>query len=125
MDQKKFPRLGMTPRVHLSQHIDRHWMPHLSPPEYKVVRLIYDRTFAWGRWTEEISIREFRSGRRKYTNGTGLSESTVYRVLQTLKARGIIFGEAHPGVRSKYGLDPFWKGTDDHPIRFPNIDWDG
>lgn len=124
MDHATSRRPGMKPRVLLSQHIDRHWMRHLSPAEYKVVRLIYDRTFAWGKWTEEISIREFVRGRLNHTNGTGLSESTVHRALQTLKSRGIIVGENRPGARSKYGLSPYWKGSDDYPIKALRIDWD-
>ncbi|SUS03291.1 hypothetical protein DF3PB_10044 [uncultured Defluviicoccus sp.] len=125
MTEEKLPRVSVLARQQISQHIDRYWMTRLTPPEFKVVRLVFDRTFAWGNWHEEISIRELVRGRRSYTDGTGLSQRTVFRCLQSLKDRAVLLAEARAGCRTTYALALDWNDNEERPIKPIEIDWGG
>ena len=93
--------------------MDRHWSARLSGAEYKIVCHIFDRTYAWGNVYEEISVREFVRGRNGYTAGTGLSERTVVRTIQSLMQKGVVFREEHPGAMCEYAIDITWRGPDE------------
>lgn len=113
-------------RLVLRQHIDRHWSRCLTPPEFKIVSHIYDRTIAWGRVIEEISIREFVSGRTNYTSGTGMSESTVHRAIISAEKKGAVGRQVNTGFRSYYGLMFRWIGPQENPfpaITLPSLQW--
>lgn len=100
-------------RIIFRQHIDRHWSRVLNGAEFKLVSHIFDRTYAWGNVTEQISIREFATGRTNYTAGTGLSKRTIYRAIASLSDRGFIGYDSERGFRSTYAVNMFRSGHDD------------
>lgn len=105
-------------QVKIRQRIDRLWMPYLTSAEFKIVCLIFDRTISWRVTIQEISMREFESGRRNYTRGTGLSKRSAIRGVGGLLKKGVIGREYKSGRRPRYWLNLEWDGVPcDQPQR--------
>jgi hypothetical protein len=95
-------------RTRARQHIDRNWMCELTKSQWKIVCHVFDRTLQWGRAECAISVPEFAGGCGTYTRGTGLGESTIYRVLGELVKLGVLRKTERPGRKTIYGLDLTW-----------------
>ena len=109
-------------RMKIRQHIDRRWMRLLSPAEFKVLVLIFDRTIAWGRSSERISMREFVDGRGNYTQGTGMSVRTIQRALRNLIEQRIVIAELRTGAPTLFTINLNWAGTDEIPVPTMQLD---
>jgi phage replication O-like protein O len=77
-----------------------HWMAELSGAEFKVLLYIARRTYGFGKDSDSISLNQIAQGITKrdgttLDRGTGVSRSSVARVLNTLEERGIIIRKAN------------------------------
>lgn len=70
-------------------HAIRAWMPHLSPPEFKVLIFILDRTVNWEKTEARFTRRLIARGDGSQ-GGTGIQESRVSEILASLEALGLI-----------------------------------
>lgn len=95
----------------ITQHLIRNHVSGLTASQIKVLLFICDRTVHWGRRDEQIPIRHFVDGSRRFRNpGTGLSASTVNRALAQLIDKRLIERWPHEEDRGNstyiYNLDP-------------------
>lgn len=103
--------LSLLDRTTARQHLDRVWMAELTKSQWKIVCHVFDRTIAWGRAECAISVPEFAGGSGSYTRGTGLGQSTIYRLLGELVKLGVLTKTERPGRKTIYGLNLKW-GTE-------------
>lgn len=85
-----FDDVDFSDRLTHENRIRRHAIAILSPTEFMTLTYIMDRTLAWNRDREMVSIREICDGKEGCNLGTGLSVPTVWRAINALKDLGII-----------------------------------
>lgn len=83
------PAVSLAEKVRLRRMLDRVWAPFLTPAEAKVVTFIFTTTVEWSKPCDRLKVSHFVEG---FANGggTGLSDKTVRRALDTLERDGAI-----------------------------------
>jgi len=76
-------------------HIWNEWSPLLSPPEFKLVMFIYQRTFRFNKTAEKIAMSHFIYGVKDKNDviivaGLGISERQILRLIKSLEKKSVI-----------------------------------
>ena len=77
------------------RHVVREWSGTLTPSQFKVALMVFDRTVMWGKGEEAIRMTHFITGvwNRNgacYHTGTGLTENTVRAAIKELEQLKVI-----------------------------------
>jgi len=76
--------------LYYRKYMSRFFYPYIKPSERIVLDFIVDRTIAWGKEWEKIRKVTFIKGMRNVTAGTGLTEPTINRTLNSLLEKRFI-----------------------------------
>jgi len=80
--------------MHSIQIFLRKWNSLLTPAEYSVAAMIFDRTLMWGKEWEKIPERHFLEGvqtkKGSVNDGISLSRPTLLRTLKSLISKGAV-----------------------------------
>lgn len=101
----------------------RVWRPSLTPSQFLVACFVFDRTAAWGKEWEVITLRHFVSGVTTsagacYGPGLGLSQPTVSAALTGLKKIGLLRTRA-VRKRTAYALNYEYQPNKTMPLPVP------
>lgn len=99
----------------------RVWRPSLTPSQFMVAAFVFDRTAAWGKEWEVITVRHFVDGVTSrdgtcYAPGLGLSQPTVSAALNTLVALGLLRKRA---VRHRFAYALNYEFNPQNPMKMP------
>jgi hypothetical protein len=95
----------------IRQKLFRCWIEKLSLAEFVVCCFIFERTHAFNKPMEAISVRHFLhgiDGRNFRQGGIPIGRTQLMAVLNSLEDRGAIFRTRISGKRTMYGLNPGW-----------------
>jgi hypothetical protein len=99
----------------------RVWRPALTVSQFMVAAFIFDRTAAWGKEWEVITLRHFIDGVSGkdgacYAPGLGLSQPTVSAALASLCEQGLVRKRA---VRNRYAYALNYEYNPENPMKLP------
>lgn len=83
----------------------------LSPPEFRTLMFIFDRTYCWRKREEKISYEHFLNGIEKgdivYAGKVGMSDKTLKRALRGLRVKGMVIkNRTAPTAVVTYAIHP-------------------
>lgn len=110
-------------RLRVFQTLNRDWRPHLSSPERDFTGYLLDNSLCWGRDAVRTTVAEMVRGSQRL-RPVGLSERSVFRLLERLRRVGLVFTRVVQGA-VEYGVNLLWKpesqeeGQDMSTIRQP------
>lgn len=110
----------------MRQNILRRWIGELSLEETTLCCFFYERTYAFNKTRERISVNAFLNGIRGRNNfyqaGLPIGRSKLMRLLGRLEAKGAIFRRRTKGKVTEYELNPNWREEcgDEAPGGYPH-----
>lgn len=99
--------ISLLDRAKIFQRVNREWRPHLSATERDFLFYLLDNTIAWGRYSLQTTIDQIVKGTSWGLPPSGLSRSTVCRLLRVFKERGLI-DSASDGRKTTLTINEGW-----------------
>lgn len=103
-------------RLAIRNCVTREWGPHLSSDEFRLVLYIYDNSIEWGRTHLEATYEQMATGEAAPDDviwswrlpPLGIPLRTFRRLVDSLRAKGVIFAEAVGRKFTRYNINLAW-----------------
>lgn len=99
------------------QRLNREWRPHLSVAERDFLCWFLDNTVCWGRDVLRVTVKQMAEGTH-WLRSSDISERTLWRIIQGLKQKGLIYVRA-AGKVNEFVINLFWAPKEDAMLRIP------